>query len=88
MDNHKFQLELGTTAKDIITGFSGVVIGRACYLTGCDQYALTPIKLTTEGKKPKWEWFDDSRLQIVKNKKKIKLNIVKPGFDGNSPIKN
>jgi len=33
-------IPLGKKAKDKITGFVGIIIGRAQYLTGCDQYAL------------------------------------------------
>jgi hypothetical protein len=30
------RIELGWTAKDIITGFTGVVTGRAIYISGCE----------------------------------------------------
>ncbi|EPN30018.1 hypothetical protein A245_46208, partial [Pseudomonas syringae pv. actinidiae ICMP 19096] len=35
-------IELGKKARDKISGFEGVITGRAQYLTGCDQYVLSP----------------------------------------------
>lgn len=51
-------IKLGATAKDVITGFEGVVTGRASYLTGCDQYLLSP-----RGEKEA-RWFDGQRLEL------------------------
>jgi len=34
-------VNLGKTATDVITGFTGVITGVASYITGCDQYCLT-----------------------------------------------
>lgn len=56
-------IELGLKAKDKITGFEGVITGRAQYLTGCDQYVLVPgIK---DGQLQKSEWFDEGRLEVI-----------------------
>lgn len=30
---------LGRKVRDKVTGFEGIVTGRATYLTGCDQYS-------------------------------------------------
>ena len=57
-------IELGDTAKDIVTGYEGVVTSHAQYLTGCDQYAIQPVAkggTWSEGK-----WFDGNRLKVVK----------------------
>ncbi len=78
-----FKYELGESAKDVITGFSGVIMARIEYFTGCNQYAISPTKLTIEGKKPEWEYFDENR--VVAKKGKITLNKQNPGFDGNLP---
>lgn len=57
-------IELGQEAKDKITGFKGIIIGRIQYLTGCDQYGLAPK--TPEGQKPlQTEWFDEGRIEIT-----------------------
>lgn len=80
-------IELGDSAKDIITGFSGVVIGKCEYLTGCDQYALQP-KTEKNGTYQDSRWFDSSRLKLLKKKivdltEKIKAD--KPGADFSPP---
>ncbi len=84
----KFKFELGEGLKDVVTGFTGVVMARVEYLTGCDQYALSTTNLGKEGKRPDWEYFDENRL--VKSGKSIKLPEEKDtkekkvvrGFDG------
>jgi len=58
------KLQLGATGQDIITGFEGVLIGKAEYLTGCTQYALSP-KVDKDGKIQAAEWFDEGRIRIV-----------------------
>ena len=66
MSSSLFKFRLGVKAKDIITGYKGVVGGRTEYLTGCKQYGLIKEGLTKDGKTPDWEWFDESRLEVVK----------------------
>lgn len=56
-------IELGQKAKDKITGFEGIIIGRAQYLTGCDQYVLAPP--VKEGKICDSQWFDEGRIEIL-----------------------
>ena len=59
-------ITLGSKAKDKITGFTGIVTGRAQYLTGCDQYILAQAA-TKEGVCPT-SWFDENRLEVLKDK--------------------
>lgn len=59
-------IELGATAKDIVTGFEGIVTGRAQYLTGCDQYVITPK--VEKGSFQEGRWFDENRLAVQKAK--------------------
>lgn len=54
---------LGKVAKDKITGFKGIVTGKAEYLTGCTQLCLTPKVGESGGIIPS-EWIDESRLEI------------------------
>lgn len=62
------KIKLGSAVKDGVTGFSGIVTGRAEYLTGCVQYLVTPQRLTSEGGIPAGAWLDESRLtQSEKN---------------------
>lgn len=56
-------IELGKKARDRITGFEGVITGRAQYLTGCDQYVLTPS--VKDGSYQASQWFDEGRLEIT-----------------------
>lgn len=57
-------IELGLKAKDKITGFQGIIIGRAEYLTGCTQYGVCPK--AKEGEKTLGtEWFDEGRIEIT-----------------------
>ncbi|WP_240533448.1 hypothetical protein [Sinorhizobium fredii] len=71
------------TAKDQLTGFSGIVIGRAQYITGCDQYLLTPRTPDKDAK-----WFDEQRLVIDPTYAPVELdNSNGPGADLPAPIK-
>lgn len=76
-----FKIALGAKVKDSITGFSGVVTGRADYITGCRQYSVTPKG--TKGKVAESAWYDEDRLlkSIPKNR-----NIGGPQVD-EAPIK-
>lgn len=58
-------IELGVLARDKVTGFTGIITGKATYITGCDQYVLVP-KMTEGDKEPaKSQWFDEGRLEVV-----------------------
>lgn len=65
MNEGIFKFGLGVKAKDTITGYEGVIMGRTEYLTGCCQYGLLKQQLTNEGKIPAWVWFDESRLEAI-----------------------
>ena len=88
---HKFKFEVGERVKDVVTGMSGVVMARSNFMTGCDQYGISPTKIGKDGKRPDWEYFDENRL--VRNGKGISLpedkvakkSKVVRGFDGNLP---
>lgn len=58
-----FSFELGATVLDRITAFEGVVIARAQYITGADQYCVQP-RSPDGGATPALEsrWFDGERL--------------------------
>lgn len=59
-----FRIDLGMQTRDLLTGFSGVVTGRADYLTGCHQYLVRPPSLKADGEPQTAEWFDDNRLVV------------------------
>ena len=60
----EFKHELGKVGRDIITGFEGIIIGRAEHLTGCNQYGIAP-KTLKDGVRIQTEWFDEGRIEIV-----------------------
>lgn len=57
-------IELGQLAKDAVTGFEGVITGRAQYLYGCDQYCIVP-RINKDGKMGESQWFDEGRIRII-----------------------
>jgi len=60
----KFLHPLGAKAKDKITGFEGIIIGRGDYLTGCNTYGLKP-RVDKEGKMREAKWFDEGSIKII-----------------------
>lgn len=75
-------MELGRTAKDVITGFKGVVVSEAIYLTGCARIGLQ-ASVDNDGKVPVVQWFDEPQLvyvgkkRISPEKKTIKKKAIK-----------
>jgi hypothetical protein len=52
--------------KDDVSGYQGVVMGVTFYDTGCIHYGLAPQKVKSDGTLNDWQWFDESRLTLVK----------------------
>lgn len=77
-------------ARDIITGFTGIIIAHADYLTGCDQYLVQPPCLSGyEWKESRW--FDENRIQLI-NSEPRKIGFKRVGVNDNgsdipAPIK-
>jgi len=71
--NKEMKFELGCSAQDKITGFSGIVTGFCCYLTGCDQYLLTP-KVDEKGGYVNAKWFDVNRLDLTEQYEFVKID--------------
>lgn len=68
------EIVLGDTAKDQITGFSGVVVSIHDYLNGCMRLGIQPTKMK-DGKPVDPLVFDIEQLDLVK---KAKVQVVKP----------
>lgn len=68
-------MNLGKNAKDKLTGFSGVIIGKCEYLTGCTQYALQP-KTKNDGAFIESRWFDEGRLAAMAGEEFSKSDLV------------
>ena len=60
----KFIFKLGVKAKDIITGFEGIITGRADHITGCNTYGLKP-RIDKDGKVQESEWFDEGTIEVI-----------------------
>lgn len=54
---------LGRPAKDIVTGFKGVVSSVSFDLYGCVQCAVTP-PIDKDGKMENGRWFDVTRIKV------------------------
>lgn len=75
---------LGTTQRDKITGFQGVVTGFCQYISGCNQALLVP-KVDEKGDHKEAHWFDVQRLEQI-GTDVLKLdNGATPGFDKAAP---
>jgi hypothetical protein len=64
MEKKKFLHELGLTAKDKITGFSGIITVRCEFLTGCNRYCIQPVELK-DGKPLDTIYFDEAQISII-----------------------
>lgn len=57
-------LVLGTTMKDVVTGYTGVATGKTIFMNGCTQFELAgPVD--KDGKNPEIQGFDWKRLETV-----------------------
>ena len=80
---HTGDPNFGKKGRDIITKFEGIITCKISYLTGCDQYGLTP-DFIFEGKPIETNYFDVTRIKIIgnginKNKEKVGKPTVKGG---------
>lgn len=76
--------ELGTKMRDIITGFTGVVTGRAEYISGCNQALVAP-PMAADGALRDSQWFDEQRLAHVDDSLVVLDNGSTPGCDKAAP---
>ena len=80
-------MELGSTVKDRITGFEGVVTGVCNYLTGCAQALVAP-KIGADGSHKDSVWFDVQRLDRNVEVPRVVLdNGATPVCDRPAPIR-
>jgi hypothetical protein len=73
-----FKFELGCELKDVVTGYTGIVMARTEYFTGCKHYALQSRKLDKNSKTKEWEYFDESRLVSTGKNIKLQETVNKP----------
>lgn len=77
-------ITLGSTMKDKITGFKGVVTAYTQYITGCNQVLLQP-RVKNDGGYEDSCWFDEQRCEPVGTKVISLDNSKTPGFDKSAP---
>ena len=76
-----FKHKLGIEAKDLVTGFEGIIAQRVEHLTGCNTYGLTPKII--DCKTHDTNWFDENR--IVKIGDGVKIDNHNDGAGENPP---
>jgi hypothetical protein len=77
---------LGQRVKDKLTGFEGLVTGRAQYITGCDQLLVQP-SLNGKGEFVEARWLDEPRLDITESSQ-VMINMTSDkGGDKAAPIR-
>ena len=63
----EFKFNLGDEAKDVITGFTGIITCRTQWLNNCNVYGLQPQKLK-DGKPLEKSYFDEPQMELVEKK--------------------
>jgi len=56
---------LGKIGQDKVTKFVGTIVAKVSYLTGCDQYGLSPTVSETTGELRPHQYFDVGRVDII-----------------------
>lgn len=73
-------IRLGQKVKDKISGFEGIVTGRAEYLTGCTQCVVVP-PVDEKGAHREPQWYDEQRLVVLDAPPVVLDNGPTPGCD-------
>ena len=63
--NKMTTVKLGDRARDIISGYEGIVTGISDYLIGCKHVQLAPEKLDEKGDRRDAHWFDEPQVALV-----------------------
>lgn len=78
-----FNINLGDRVVDNLTGFTGLVVARTEYLTGCSQILVLP-NIDKNSEYPNGVWIDVERLDIV-DKCVVKIVFSPSGMDCTPP---
>ena len=57
-------ITLGNKARDRITGFEGIVVGKTVYINGCVSLLVRP-RVDKDGKFPDGQWIDEPHLELI-----------------------
>lgn len=85
MNNANFDLDImmGKEVSDLVTGYTGIVTGKATWLFGCNQYCVVQ-KASESGDIKDGQWFDEGRLQIVSEGIRPQQVVAESGKRGGS----
>lgn len=75
------RIKLGDIARDRVSGFEGVVVGRTQWLRGCDRLVLQSQALY-EGKPVEPVSFDEPDLEFVRTTDLAEEHAAKPVTTG------
>ncbi|HDY66571.1 MAG TPA: hypothetical protein ENH85_02140 [Candidatus Scalindua sp.] len=83
-----FKYSNGDKVIEKVTGFSGIITGAVCYMTGCNQYLIT-AKSKNEKEEATTLWYDEGRLDLIKEEAIPKKDILgrRKGCDIQAPKK-
>lgn len=79
-----FKFNMGDRVKDIVSGYTGVILAMTYYSTGCRHYGIAPEKTGKDGNIREYEWLDESRLVLVKSARERKRKPT--GGPGQNPV--
>ena len=83
-----FKFEMGDKVREKITGYTGLITGQHRWITGCDQFTISPEGLDKNGVPIQSHVIDEGRLEIVPTKKpKPEVKARKNGCDQIAPTK-
>jgi hypothetical protein len=71
-----FKYELGCEAKDKVTGYKGMILSRAQWLTGCNTYGIKSQELK-DGKPLDMVYFDEDAMDVIRTPNQIAKDIKK-----------
>ena len=57
-------VKFGDEARDLVTGFTGIVTAKALYATGCNQVSMQP-PVKDDGAFVDSRWFDIERIEVI-----------------------
>jgi len=82
-------IKLGSKVRDTLTGFSGIATGRTDWMYGCSRICIEPNKLDKDGKPIELHWFDEQRVELIKEEAPIvsKDNGATSGGPQSDPIR-
>lgn len=85
LKGERVDIQLGQKVTDGITGFTGIVVGKVTYISGCDQALVSP-RVKEDGTHVEAHWYDVQRLVVDTSFKRVVLdNGATPGADKPAP---